>query len=118
MGRFTSTAMAATLVLICFLNILSLSTAHLQGGHTTFTIKEPQGNTYLSHMLRLMATKRKFSEREHGKSPPVVGENIIHAVLEKLTTKKTNVYTKSDKIDIIKAAKHLIPAESVKALST
>ena len=90
--------------------------------HTTFTIREPKGNTHLGHMLSLMFSTRTFSstfarKKENGQYPE--GEQrLIQGVFKTLINKNTDVYTKSDKIQIIEATKHLSLSKSVKKLSS
>ena len=90
--------------------------------HTTFTIREPKGNTHLGHMLSLMANTRTFSntfarKKENGQHAE--GEQkLIQGVLKTLINKNTDVYTKSDKIQIIEAIKNLTLSKSINKLST
>jgi hypothetical protein len=68
--------------------------------HTTFTIREPKGNTHLGHMLSLMLSTRTFastlpSEKENRQHPE--GEHrLIQGVFKTMINKNADVYTKSD----------------------
>ena len=86
--------------------------------HTAFTIREPKGNTHLGHMLSTRTFSSTFARKKENERHPEGEHGLIQGVFKTLISKNTDLYTKSDKIQIIEATTYLTLSKSIKKLST